>query len=291
MRYSRAGIVAVLLAAEVFLGGAILWCIGGTHGWSVQAAGLHRVDEHGRTLAPVDAGNSPHVAIDDPDSKVVITPSTDGKVHVTDAWAGGGWSFGTPQVHALSVRRTADGVSITREGGAFHVVFFGWDSERTEVALPPGSYVDVQRSSGAQISGLSGRVRVHSVDGRIEASDIRAQEFVVASDDGRIVLDNVTAPSIDASTSDGRIYATNLSVDGGRLQTNDGSVYLGLQNSNLTVHARTNDGSIHLNGERIRRNDDSDGAEYRFGTGGGLLEVSTQDGSIHISTNGAAQQS
>ena len=287
MRYSRTGIVAVLLAAEVFLGGAILWAFSGGHAWSAQGAGFRHVSEEGKTFAPIDAGNTPHVVIDDPDSRIVITASSDGKVHVTDGWRTAGWLFNEPAKAApLSVQRTADGVAVRRGGEHFHVGFFIVDTHRTEVALPPGAALEIQRCSGADVSDMNGSIAIQSVDGSIHLASINATQLKVASSDGSLRLENVAAPSIDANTSDGSIKATNLSVGGGTLHTNDGSIRLALANANLTVHAQTNDGSIRFNGNRAH-DGDSGAADYQVGTGGGSLQVSTQDGSIHISTNGA----
>lgn len=288
MRYSRTGIVAVLLAAEVFIGAAIVWVLGGGHaGWPVQAAGFHSVSQQGKTYSPIDAGSAPHVVIDDPDSRVVITASTDGKVHVTDDSHRFGWVWGTTPA-PLSVERTADGVSIRRGDGRLHTVaIFGVDFQHTEIALPPASALEIQRCGGAEISGVTGSLAAHSVDGSISLSGVHASDIKLTSDDGGLRFNDVNAPAIDATTNDGSIRATALSVNGGRLQTNDGSIRVSLADANLTVHAHTGDGSIRVNGQRVARDGDSDAADYQFGQGSGSLQVSTQDGSIHISTNGA----
>ena len=252
MRYSRTGIVAVLLAAEVFIGGAILWTLtGGRMTWPAQASGLHRVsDQAGKTFAPIDAGSTPHVVIDDPDSRVVISSSTDGKVHVTDDTRTVGWVWGSSGSRpALNVARTGDGVSVTRGDGQIHVAIIGFDYQHTVLEVPPGTFVDVQRCGGATISGLAGQVRIHSVDGSISG--------------------------------------TGLRVTGGRIETDDGRVRLAFDGANLNVHAKTDDGSIHFNGRHVAQVDDGAGADLQIGTGGGSLAVSSKDGSIHINTNGA----
>src|SRR5690242_16097133 len=81
MRYSRAGIVAVLAAAEIFVAGAILWALGGGS-FAVHAASLpHAYSwQAGKAFSPIDAGNAPHVVVNDPESRFVIEASTDGKV-------------------------------------------------------------------------------------------------------------------------------------------------------------------------------------------------------------------
>lgn len=269
MRYSRSGIVAVLLAVEVFIGGCILWALGGSHlGAPAQAANVNRMSE----LARVDAGTSPHVLVNDPDNRVVITASTDGKVHVTDHTHLMGWFLNSRSVDAqLHVERTADGVAINRGDGQTRgwIGFFGIDFQRTEIAVPPNSAIEIAHCGGASIDG------------------IQARDVKIACSDGSLHLSDVQSPAIDAVTSDGSIRASNLRVDGGRLQSGDGSIHVTLAQPNLAVHAQTGDGSIRINGARIAQDGDSGTTTYQFGTGGGSLQVATQDGSIHISSNGA----
>ncbi|HKU66170.1 MAG TPA: DUF4097 family beta strand repeat-containing protein [Candidatus Baltobacteraceae bacterium] len=260
--------MAVLLAAEVFLGGAILWALGGGRwGWTLQARAVNNMSEQ----APIDAGRAPHVVIDDPDNRVVITASSDGKVHVTDHRHQFGWFAGPHSQAPLRVSRTDDGVSIMRGDGQPHlqVAFFGVDFERTDVAVPSGARLDVRRCEGASIDG------------------VRAGDVKIACGDGSLHLDDLQSPSIDAVTQDGGIHASNLEVGGGRLETGSGSIRVALAGSNLLVHAQTGDGSIRINGRRIAKDSDSGRADYQVGTGGGSLQVSTQDGSIHIDSNGA----
>lgn len=267
MRYSRTGIVAVLLAAEVFIGGAILWALSGGH-MTAQAQGMdvNRMSEQAR----LDAGASPHVLIDDPDTRIVVTASTDGKVHVTDHKHLMGWFLGPRADVPLTIERTPDGVAIRRAGdGPRGVAFFGFDFQRTEVAVPANSSLDIQHCGGASIAG-------------VQASGVK-----IACGDGSLHFDDVQSPAIDAVTSDGSIRASNLRVGSGRLQSSDGSIRVALADANLTVHAQTGDGSIRINGARIAQDGDSGATTYQFGTGGGSLQVSTQDGSIHITSNGA----
>lgn len=288
MRYSRGGIIAVLLAAELFVAGAIIWVMNG-HGFMVHAAGMHRAAAQGKDFAPIDAGASPNVLIDDPNSRIDVGVSADGKVHVTDATVAEGWIWGENKRAPLQVARTGDGVAITRTGGSRLIVMFGYSDNRVEVQVPAGARLDVRRCSAAEISGLNGEVRVHSVDGHITATDVRTQNLTLASDDGRLTLNNVSAAALDASTKDGSIHADNLQTGGGTLQSGDGSITVGFAPGvNLSVHARTGDGRLTFDGRRAQRGDDDASAgDYEVGSGGGSLQVTTQDGSIHITSNGA----
>ena len=288
MRYSRGGIVAVLLAVEVFIAGAIIWSLAG-RGLRMHAAGFHALSQPGKTYAPLDAGETPHVVIDDRDSGVGITVSTDGKVHVTDASASAGLIWGNPSRPPLHVNTTADGVSITRAAGeGIRFSVFGFDREHIDVAVPAGALLDVRQCSGADVAGLAGGVTIHSNDGHIGLIGVHARSLQLSSDDGSLRMNDVSAPAIDASTNDGSIRARKLQVNGGSIHTADGSVRLDLLASNLTVRAKTDDGSVYFNGKRTLESDsDSNAGEYQVGNGANALAVWTQDGSIHVTMNGA----
>ena len=89
------------------------------------------------------------------------------------------------------------------------VQFFGFSQDRVEVAVPPASLLDVRGCSGADVTVLTGEVRVHSVDGHIAARDIRTQRLAMDSDDGRLQLDDVDAATLSASTHDVRSTRTD----------------------------------------------------------------------------------
>ena len=278
--------MAVLLAVEVFLAGAMLWSMRG-HNFSVRAAGMQRIEAGAHAFAPIYAGQAPHVIVDDPDSAVTISNSSDGSVRVTDDSHMYGWFFGNHSRPPLSVRAIPGGVSIERPGDGVHFAMLGFDHEHLTIAIPPQSVLDVRRCSGARISGMRGALRVNSVDGRITLEDVRAVSLFVRSADGSLHMNHVSAPSIDAATQDGSIHAYGLQVGGGTLATQDGSITVAFQDAAVNVTAHTADGSVHYNGQRVDSNDDASNANFTVGSGGGQLALTTQDGSINITTNGA----
>lgn len=311
-RYSRTGIVAMLLAAEVLLVGIGALALGGSvRGVAAQAAGVHSEQFVPQTIAPLDAGQTPHIQISDPDSKVVVTASSDGLVHVTDLTSVGGIVWGSvhlAQAHAL---RTSDGVRIERAPEKNGMTFsFGNITQRIEVAVPPGSTLDIEQSSGASVASLSGAVRVRSQDGRITASDlsgnfdalsndgslevrnVHAASVVLQSLDGHLRLDDVTATKLLATTDDGSIHADGLVLTGpaarGRIRSNDGSVRLYFSDAgNANVHAHTADGHIVVNGQSTRGDGDGADTHSALGNAAGGLEVWTQSGTITMTTDGA----
>jgi DUF4097 and DUF4098 domain-containing protein YvlB len=302
---SRASIVAMLVAVEIAIVGIALYTVRNVA--SVHAAGFVA-----KTIAPLDAGSAPLVAIDDADSRVDVAPSSDGLVHVKDFTDVHGSFFGShSSIAQLTVKRTTDGVSISRPSSGSVNVAFWWSERRIEVDVPGGSRLEIARCSGAHVSGVEGGVAVASQDGRITLTDlrgtiqaksddgsitatrVRGDSLVLQSSDGHLKLEDVSASSLDAQTRDGSIEAHGLAIAGGAqhavLHTGDGSIRVALATgADLTVDASTSDGHIDVDGNAAS-NGDSDSAQrtVRVGNGSGSLQLSSGDGSIHLITNGA----
>jgi len=303
---SRASVVGMLVAAEVLIVGLAIYSVGGGASF---ASGMQRVDFSAATIAPVEAGASPHVVIDDPESRVRVGLSNDGLIHVRDLTEMHGAVYSSGKYPQLHVTRTPDGVRIERPGnGRLSIEIFGFSTQAIQVDIPAGARLEIEKASGAEVFGVNGGVSVHSVDGHvtltdlqgtvearsddgyIKATNVRGDRLTLRSNDGHITLDNVAVTSLDASTSDGRIEADDLGVTtDGTLQTGDGSIQLKFApNSDLTVDASTRDGRISVDGTSIDR-DDSAQRTIRLGAGTGSMKVATADGSIHILTNGVTQ--
>ena len=282
MRYTRTGLIAILIAVEIFIAGAIVASAGGLHAFSgVSDAQTFSYAPY--DLPAVDAGETPHVVIDDHDSHVTVMASADGKIHVTDQTHIAGWGWGA-RPGRLSVEKTSDGVMIRRPAAAGRIVIFGFEDGGTQVEVPAGAALEIRDSSGANISDLTGTVSAISNDGRLTLTNVHSSDISLRTADGRIMLDKVDADKLNGETSDGSIHATDLHVRTGALNTADGSITIALRDAgDVTLHARTADGSIRFNG--VRQGDSP--ADYTFGNGSGSLSVATQDGSIRVFTNGA----
>ena len=311
-RYSRTSIVGMLLAAEVLIVGIGALALGGSlHGVTAQAAALHSERFVPQAIPATDAGLTPRVQISDPDSKVVVTASNDGRVHVTDLTNVSGLVWGSVNLAQAHLIRTSEGVRIERAPEKNSMTFsFGDITQRIEVAVPPGSTLDIEQCSGASVASLTGSVRVRSQDGRITASDlggdldalssngslevhnVHAARVALQSLDGHLRLDDVHATTLLATTDDGSIRGDGIILNGvaasGRIRSSDGSVRLHFSDAgNSNVHARTADGHIVINGQSTHG--DGDGAETRavLGNASGSLDISTQSGAITLTTNGA----
>lgn len=304
---SRATVVAMLLAAEIAIVGMAIYVIGG--GGTTFAAGLRSANFSAAPIAPLAAGATPHVVIDDPHSRVVVGASTDQLVHVRDLTHIHGAVFSSAPYPRLTATRTPDGVRIARaDGGRVSFSFFEMSVQRVEVDMPPGSRLEIARCEGANVNGVEGGVSVHSIDGHVTLSDlrgsvdarsddgyisatnVRGDRLAIESLDGHLSLDNVAVASLVGTTRDGHIEAAGLSVgNDATLQTADGWMRVGFAaGADATVDASTRDGKITVDGFS-NDNDSSAQRTIRLGAGTGRMKLATDDGSIHITTNGAFQ--
>src|SRR5579863_223118 len=298
---SRASVVAMLIAAEVLIVGMAVYAVG--RGGTTFASGVHHVDFTPISQAPVAAGDTPHVVIEDPPSRVVVTISNDGLVHVRDLTEMRGAIFSSAAYPQLHVTRTSDGVRIERPAAEhLSIDIFGYSSERIEVEVPRGARLDITRCSGADVSGVTGGVSVrsqdghitladlqgtvdaHSSDGYVEATNVRGDRLAMDSMDGHLALQNVAVESLDATTHDGRIVADGLNLVGAHpnatLHTDDGSVKMHVPpNADLSINASNGDGSTVVDGVS-QEGDNSAQRTIRLGAGTGKMTVGTSDGSI-----------
>jgi hypothetical protein len=298
----------MLVAVELLIAGIGLYALRGGHAFSAQRGGGWTAGP----IAAIAAGSAPQIEVDDPDTHVDVVTSRDGLVHVVDRTRAGFMWGGS--IAPLHVSRTADGVSIQRSSAPAHHFQFGFSDQNIEIDVPAGAHLKIARCSGATLTGIQGGADVHSLDGRITMTDVRGDVLSAHSDDGSIRLDGVTAGTLEARSNDGRIVAKRVTMTGGAphavLQTDDGSIDAGgtfapggsydvstrdgsirlafQRDADLTVDASTSDGRISVDGTSSS-DGNGDGAHHtiRLGNGSGNLRASSDDGSIHILTNGA----
>jgi hypothetical protein len=290
---SRMPLVAMLVAVEIAIVGIAVYALTGHHTIFASGTpgfdGFRQVNYTAPSFAPLAVGSGPTIAIDDPSDRVIVTASNDRFVHVVDRTQVRGNFWGSPHIAPLRFDRNANGVTISRaEDSEF--VGFGFESvtRRIEVQVPSDAALAIARCGGAEVSGVTGGVTAHSVDGsilladlhgavdvrdddgRIEARRIVGDTFSARSNDGRIILDGVVSPKIDVNTLDGRIIATFPS------------------DSDATIMARTNDGNIIRDGTLLNHGDgDAASQTLTLGSGSAKVAMATDDGTITIFTNGA----
>ncbi len=301
----------MLLAVEVLIVGAVLAVLHGD-GWHNAFAGsMHQSSFTAHPIAPIAAGPAPHVQIDDPESGVAVTASSDGMIHVKDDTTFSGWRFGgTQAIPQVQVTRTFDGVHISRADYSTGGISM-FSRQHIEVQVPAGAHVTIGHCESAEITGvrngvevasqdghialrhISGIVNARSDDGHISAEDLSGSAISLVTDDGHITARGIrllgAAPQAKIHTSDGSLTVSGLFPAGGSyaLSTGDGSVHLALAaGSDARIAASTGDGSIEVDGSETD-GDDSASRTVQVGGGNASMQVRTEDGSIHISTNGA----
>jgi len=307
MNSPRVALIALLIAVEVVIAGMILYALHGPR-HSLFAAGMHSSAFTPAVVMPLAAGFSPHVYISDRDSGVTVNTSTDGLVHVVDETNVSGTMWGTP-IAQLKVSRSDDGVRIERPDNDSDVSVFGFLRRHIEVSVPAHATIEIARCSGADVSNVQNDVTVASQDGHVALTGVRGN-VSAQSDDGSIRLNDVTANLLDARTDDGTIRAAGIAIAGTsphalfhskdgsvevngafapggsyEVSSNDGHVSIGIApGADMTIDASTGDGHIVVDGHRY----DEDGPQtVRLGSGSATMRVATDDGSVHISTNGA----
>jgi hypothetical protein len=261
-------------------------------------------DFAGAAVRSIEAGEAPHVVIDDDDVTLSVTVRPGSLVTVRDRSERHGWVHGDQA--PLRFEKTSDGVRIAREGGSV-VMFFGSLERRLDVEVPPQASLDVRSAGTMTVTGLRGDADLHSDDGsisvndhrgrlhvttsngRIELADVEAPSIESSSENGRITLDRVRSDQVGISTDNGRIDIRRSLLRDGKVQTDDGRVSLGLDpQSDVTVSAHTSSGKILADPPLsvIAGRDDDAPSTIQLGRGSGRLEVVSDDGSISIHTGG-----
>jgi DUF4097 and DUF4098 domain-containing protein YvlB len=280
----------------------------------------------GAAIMPVAAGPAPDVRIDDPQSEVEVTVSNDGLVHVEDKTELRGWfsSPAFPPLHVartlggVQIERanydsnfigsSTQEIDVAVPAGAR--VTIGHCSGAEVRGLH--NAVDVASQDGhIGVHDIVGNVVARTDDGHIDADGITADSVTLHSDDGHLSIARITASVLAADTSDGHIDATGLTMQGASprltlasddgsvhasglfpangsydVSSKDGKVQVGLAaGSNVTVDASASDG-IEIDGHSYGDDDDSATRSIRVGDGSASMRVRTEDGSVHITTNG-----
>ncbi len=290
---SRTSVIAILVAAEIAILGLAAFSVRGAASGGVLGGGGTGANFVAQSFAPVAAGTTPRVTIDDPNSGVTIGVSEDGLVHVKDDTSFSGATLRSPHGYPqLTVTQDVNGVHISRP--AYHegwAMFIGFSNSRQhfEVQVPAAAAVIVNACDNAEVSDLKNGVTIKALDGHVELTHVEGA-IVAHTDDGRITADGVTSPSLDLSSNDGRIEVRNFTaVAGGKydVATRDGRIDVGFaRGSDVTVDASTNDGSVRVDGVR-QHGDDGAQQRIRVGNGGSAMRVHSDNGSITITTNGA----
>lgn len=185
-------------------------------------------------------------------------------------------------------------------------------SARLIASVPRGAKLNLTTRDGSiSVERIDGRLELRTDDGSVRVSEA-AGDLVAVTRDGSITLERV-AGRIDARTGDGGIRVSGapqsllletrdgsvvvraepdtVMRDNWSVRTGDGSVVVELpEGFNAEIDAETHDGSVRselsISGaDADERRDSRRSLRGRLGSGGKILKLRTNDGSIRLRTS------
>ena len=278
------------LAAGVLLAGAV---------FTATAPGA-RADDWTKTYA-ISGRADLHVQTDDGDVSIASADQKDIYVRVTTS------RYRIGDEAKVEESQSGDSVNIRVRVPHFNWGFWGHGgSVRVELRVPRELNLEVNTGDGnVTAQPVGGRVRIATGDGNIRANGVKGDMYMHSGDgnidaselDGTLKVDtgdgHVTVSgrfdALDAHTGDGNIDASALNgskVAGGwMLHSGDGRINLRVPGDlSADLDAHTGDGSItvDLPITVVGSMGHTSTVRDKINAGGGLLKISSGDGSIHV---------
>lgn len=151
------------------------------------------------------------------------------------------------------------------------------------VQIPRDIPVEIDNNDGSIVaSGLAGTVKMHSANGSIEVSDMRATSASLSSNDGSIRVSG-RATTADLRSDNGSVTASGLTADRLTARSSDGRIRL--SGRVKTADLRTDNGSIQAGGlaaERITANTSDGGISLGLTAPPENLRARSDNGSIRL---------
>ncbi|WP_344895645.1 DUF4097 family beta strand repeat-containing protein [Actinomadura meridiana] len=151
------------------------------------------------------------------------------------------------------------------------------------VQVPRTTPVEVDNDDGAIVaSGLAGTVKLHTDNGRLTVTDLRATTVSLDTDDGAIQVSG-RAKTVNLHTDSGSINTTGLTTDRLNASTSDGSI--GLGGRATVADVRTNSGSIggsELTSERVTAKTDDGDIDLRLATAPSNVRATSASGTVRV---------
>ncbi|MGP4022135.1 DUF4097 family beta strand repeat-containing protein [Actinomadura sp. 3N407] len=151
------------------------------------------------------------------------------------------------------------------------------------VQIPDDIPVEINSNDGSIVaSGLAGTVKLHSDNGSIEVSDMRASSASISSNDGSVRVSG-RATTADLSSDNGSITATGLTADRLTARSRDGRIRLSGRVKTADLH--TDNGSIRADGlaaERVTANTSDGGVSLGLTAPPANVRARSNNGSIRL---------
>lgn len=279
----------LLISAGILIAGVV----------ALSAPPAH-ADDWSKTYA-VNGTADLHVQTDD--GSVTITSADQNNIyaHVTTTK----YAIGSSGV-SIEESQNGNSVNIRVRMPRIHWGFWGSNGTvRVELRVPRNLNLDVTTGDGdvtaqpvagnirittgdgnINANGLRGQIYLHSGDGRIEGSGMDGA-LQVDTGDGHITIDG-RFDALQVQTGDGSIDASAASgsnvQNGWNLHSGDGRITLRVPGDlNADLDAHTGDGSITVDVPiTVSGSLNRSAVRGKMNSGGGLLKISSGDGSIHL---------
>ncbi|TYB47748.1 DUF4097 family beta strand repeat-containing protein [Actinomadura chibensis] len=151
------------------------------------------------------------------------------------------------------------------------------------IQVPRGTPVEVDNDDGRIVaSGLGGTVKLHTDNGALKVTDLRATSVNLSSDDGSIEVSGRTGTA-DLQSDNGRITATGLIADTLTARTSDGRISIA---GRVTVaDVRTSNGGIDARGlttDRITARTSDGPIDLRFAAAPTDVRATSGNGPVRV---------
>jgi hypothetical protein len=285
-------LVAVLFVLELAVVGEMVVAIRGDHSpsWPGErsiaeaASGPNLVD--GGPHKTFSTGDHPALTVDIGYADLTITSRPVPQIEVS-----------VSKSSDLGFLRTKSPITASNDGDTIRVAnaydqgMTTGDMRMVTILVPPETSITVVSAGDIRATGLRGEASfAASGNGSATIEDYSGPSLTVKAS-GRIRLRQIVTAQLDATSDDDRVEGAGLQVRNGTIDGND-SVSLGFANgTNATVDAATKDGSIDLSGfpadastDSGHKSDDDDASAktVRIGSGGGTIDVHSDDGNITL---------
>lgn len=280
----------LLISAGILLSAATL---------AVSAPAAH-ADDWSKTYG-INGRADLHVQTDDGSVTITSADQNDIYAHVSTTR----YTIGSSGV-SIEESQSGNSVNIRVRMPHFHWGFWGsGGSVHVDLRVPRSLNLDVTTGDGdvtaqpvagnirittgdgnIQANGLHGQIYLHSGDGRIDGSGMDGA-LQVDTGDGHITLDG-RFDALQVQTGDGSIDASAASgskvADGWTLHSGDGRITLRVASDlNAELDAHTGDGSITVDVPiTVSGSLNRSSVRGKLNAGGGVLKISSGDGSIHL---------
>lgn len=240
-------------------------------------------DEWNKTY---QVGTSPALHVDTNDASIEVSHGVSNTINVHIV--SDGYSIGSSGVR-VTERQDGDKVDLqVHVPNSWGIHFNMHEGVRIEVQVPPQVSLDLHSGDGhIAVNAVGGVARLDTGDGHITVQNFTGI-LSGHTGDGHMTIDG-TFTNLELRTGDGHIdlavHPGSRMASGWLIHTSDGRIEARLpQDLAAEIYAHTGDGHIQLDlPVTVNGSIESSRIRGKVNGGGPLLEVTSGDGSIHIS--------